>query len=170
MAVQGLWQALENSALGQFIASSAWAFPTLESIHVIAIVTVVGSIAVMDLRLLGLASSDRPVSETSHDVLPWTWGAFVLAAVTGGLLFISKATNYAANPYFMFKLALIVLAGANMAAFHLITWRNIGSWDSGKAAIPTAAKLAGGFSLALWVVVVFLARAIGFTLDKFGGV
>jgi hypothetical protein len=167
MALQGLWQALEASSLGQYIAASTWAFPTLESIHVIAIVTVVGSIAVMDLRLLGLASTESPVTRISRDTLPLTWGAFVLAALTGSLLFISKATNYAANPYFIIKLALIVLAGVNMAVFHLFTWRNVGSWDAARA-MPTAAKIAGGVSLGFWVVAVFLARAIGFTLDKFG--
>jgi hypothetical protein len=166
MALQGLWQALEASSLGQYIAASTWAFPTLESIHVIAIVTVVGSIAVMDLRLLGLASVKSRVTQVSKDTLPLTWGAFALAAVTGSLLFISKATTYAVNPYFFWKLVLIALAGANMAAFHLLTWRSVGTWDAAGAP-PTAAKLAGGFSLGFWIVAVFLARAIGFTLDKF---
>jgi hypothetical protein len=166
MGLQGIWQALEATALGQYIASSTWAFPTIESIHVIAIVTVVGSIAVMDLRLLGLASTASPVTRVSRDTLPLTWGAFVLAAITGGLLFISKATTYAVNPYFLVKLVLIALAGANMAAFHLLTWRSVGIWDA-RAAPPTAAKLAGGVSLGFWVLAVLLARAIGFTLDKF---
>ena len=166
MILQGLWQGLENSALGQYIAASSWAFPTIETVHVIAIVTVVGSIAVLDLRLLGLSSTDRPVTETSREMLPLTWGAFALAAVSGGLLFISKATTYTVNPYFLWKLALIALAGVNMLFFHLITWKSVGAWDAGKA-LPRAAKLAGGVSLGFWVVAVFLARAIGFTLDKF---
>ena len=165
MAVQGLWQALENTALGQFIVSSTWAFPTLETIHVIAITTVVGSIAIMDLRLLGLASTDRTVAAESRDTLPLTWGAFALAAVTGGLLFISKATTYTVNPYFLWKLVLIALAGANMAAFHLFTWKSVEG--SASSRLPSAARLAGGLSLGFWVVAVFLARAIGFTLDKF---
>jgi hypothetical protein len=167
MFLQGLWQALEGSALGQYIAASSWAFPTFETVHVIAIVTVVGSIAVMDLRLLGLASKDSPVTEVSNDTLPWTWGAFAVAMVTGLLLFISKATTYIVNPYFLWKMVLILLAGVNMAVFHLITWPSVKDWDIGREA-PRAAKIAGGLSLGFWVVVVFVARAIGFTLDKFG--
>ncbi len=86
--------------------------------------------------------------------------------VTGSLLFISKATNYMANPFFLSKMVLIVLAGANMAVFHVFTWRTVKTWDSG-CAVPLPGKIAGGLSLGFWVVVVFVARAIGFTLDKY---
>jgi hypothetical protein len=165
MILQGLWQGLENSALGQYIAASSWAFPTIETVHVIAIVTVVGSIAVMDLRLLGLASKESPVTEMSTDTLPWTWGAFVIALISGGLLFISKATTYMVNPFFLWKMVLIAIAGLNMAVFHVLTWRTVKQWDVGP--LPRGAKIAGGVSLGFWIVVVFVARAIGFTLDKF---
>jgi hypothetical protein len=166
MILQGLWQGIEATPIAQYIASSAWAFPTIEIVHVIAIVTVVGTIAVMDLRLIGVASRECAVTEMSRDTLRWTWGAFVLAALTGGLLFISKATSYVVNPYFLWKMVLIVLAGANMAVFNFFTWRTVKSWDS-NCAVPRAGKIAGGLSLGFWVAVVFVARAIGFTLDKF---
>ncbi len=167
MVLQGLWQAIADWPLAQYVASSAWAFPTLETIHVLAITTVLGTILVVDLRLLGLASGRAPVTEISHDALRWTWGAFALAFVTGALLFTSKATNYAPNPFFDWKMILILLAGANMAVFHLVTWKGVGDWDTADAP-PRAARIAGGVSLVLWIVVVFLARAVGFTLDKFG--
>jgi hypothetical protein len=60
-------------------------------------------------------------------------------------------------------MVLLLLAGLNMAIFHLPTWRTVDAWDSGQA-IPRAAKLAGGLSLMFWVVVVFCGRVIGFTL------
>jgi hypothetical protein len=166
MVLQGLWQALEASSLGQYIASSSWAFPTIETVHVIAIVTVVGSILIVDLRLLGLASNESRVTELSNDTLPWTWGAFALAMISGSLLFISKATTYMVNPYFLWKMVLILLAGVNMGVFHVFTWRTVKLWDTDRSA-PLAAKIAGGMSLTFWVVVVFVARAIGFTLDKY---
>ena len=161
-----LWPAIENWPLSQYVAASTWAFPTFETIHVIAIVTVVGSIAVMDLRLLGIASRESAVTEMSNDTLPWTWGAFVLAGITGALLFISKATNYIVNPYFLWKMVLIAIAGINMGIFHFFTWRTVKHWDQGTE-IPLGGKIAGGVSLAFWILVVFVARAIGFTLDKY---
>jgi hypothetical protein len=163
MTLDTFWKALETSSVGIYVAESAWAFPTLESIHVIAIVTVVGAIAVMDLRLVGLTSRSCAVTAMSRDTLPWTWGAFVLAAITGLLLFVSKATSYVINPWFQLKMATIVLAGLNMGIFHLFTWRSVGTWDSG-CEVPFGGKLAGWLSLIFWVLVVFFGRAIGFTL------
>jgi hypothetical protein len=165
MILQALWQAIESWPLSQYIVTSEWVFPTLESVHVIAITTVIGTVALMDLRLLGLVSTTTKVTEVSHDTLRWTWGAFGLALVTGGLLFISKATVYMVNPYFVWKMALILLAGVNMAVFHVFTWPTVASWNA--STTPRPAKIAGGLSIAIWLTVVFLGRMIGFTLDKF---
>jgi hypothetical protein len=167
MNLQSFWESLETSSVGTFVAESTWAFPTIESAHVIALVTVVGTIAVMDLRLLGLASTSYPVRAISRDTLRWTWVAFVLAAITGGLLFASNASGYAGNPHFQRKIILLVLAGLNMAVFHLFTWRSIENWDS-EVSVPLGAKIAGTFSLLLWVGVVFFGRMVGFTLGAFG--
>jgi hypothetical protein len=163
MDLVSLWQSLETSSVGSFVAESAWAFPTLESIHVIALVTVVGTIAITDLRLLGLASKKVAVTVVSRETLPFVWGAFVLAAITGSLLFVSKASSYAANPYFQLKMLFLVIAGLNMAIFHVFTWRSVKVWDT-DSVLPTAAKIAGGTSLLFWMMVVFFGRVIGFTL------
>jgi hypothetical protein len=162
MGLDSLWQSLQASALGTYIAESTWAFPTFESIHVIAIVTVVGTIAVVDLRLLGVTARYCPITVLSNDTLKWTWGAFVLAAITGGLLFVSKATSYMANPYFLTKMGLLILAALNMGYFHFFTQKSIKDWDLG--VVPPAAKAAGMLSLIFWVGVVFCGRVIGFTL------
>jgi hypothetical protein len=163
MNLQPLWEALELSPVGDFIASSSWAFPTVECVHVIAIVTVVGTVMIMDLRLLGLTSKAASVMEMTNDTLPWTWGAFVLAAISGLLLFVSKAHIYMIDPWFLWKIGLIAVAGVNMAIFHALTWKSVREWDSGRET-PRAAKIAGFTSLFLWLLVVFCARLIGFTL------
>ncbi|GGD47463.1 hypothetical protein GRI62_08685 [Erythrobacter arachoides] len=161
-----IWESIEYSSLGTSIAESLWAFPTLETIHVIALVTVIGTIAVMDLRLLGIASNETAVTRMSSDTLPWTWGAFVLAAITGTLLFISKASSYMANPYFIMKMGLLVLAALNMLYFHFVTYKTVHDWDTGLH-LPTGAKVAATLSLVFWIGVVFAGRAIGFTLGIF---
>ena len=160
------WQWLEDSPLGAFVAGSEWAFPTIESIHVIAIVTVVGSIAVMDLRLLGAASRDHAVKLLSRDTLPWTWGAFVIAAISGLLLFSSKAHIYVIDPWFIAKMAAMAIAGINMAIFHATTWKTVDNWNEGSE-IPMAGKVAAGLSLFFWIVVIFCGRLIGFTLGLY---
>lgn len=157
-----IWESIEYSSLGTSIAESLWAFPTLETIHVIALVTVLGTIFVMDLRMLGVASAGRAISKISTDTLKWTWIGFIVAAITGTLLFTSKASTYMVNPYFIVKMVLIVLAGLNMLYFHFVTWKNVDSWDLTDT--PMSAKVAGVLSLSFWIVVVFCGRAIGFTL------
>jgi hypothetical protein len=161
---QTIWEQIEFSSLGQYIAADPLAFPMIESVHVIAIVTVVGAIMIMDLRMLGFASNAGAISRISRETVRLTWVAFVFAAITGVLLFISKASNYMNNPYFLMKLGFIVLAGVNMAWFHLITQRSQDQWDSA-ANIPTSVKVAGALSLTLWLLVIFFGRAIGFTLS-----
>ena len=85
---------LEATPWGTAVRESTWLFPTIESIHVLMLVLVVGSIMVVDLRLLNLTSRDRSVKELTDEVLPWTWVAFAGAAITGTLLFSSSALKY----------------------------------------------------------------------------
>lgn len=165
MDLQPLWEKIELSPIGDWVASSSWAFPTIETVHVIAICTVFGTVAMMDLRLLGLASKENRVTELSRDTLTWTWGAFVLAAITGTALWMSKTHVYMKEPWFYAKMILIGVAGINMFIFHFVTWKTIGQWDKGKP--PTAARIAGFTSLGLWLVVIYCARMIGFTLGLY---
>jgi hypothetical protein len=161
-----IWESIEYSQLGITIAESTWMFPTLETIHVIALVTVLGMIAIVDLRLVGVGSRSLAVTKLSKDTLPWVWGAFLLAAATGSLLFISKATSYVVNPYFLWKLVMLSLAGMNMMYFHFFTYRTVEHWDLDPS-VPMGAKVAGALSLIFWLAVVFFGRAIGFTLGIF---
>lgn len=158
-----IWEAIQYSPIGIAIAESLWAFPMIETVHVIALATVFGTIAIMDLRLLGLASTNVPITRLSNDTLKWTWIGFVVAAITGTLLFVSKASSYMINPFFVTKMAIMALAGINMLVFHFVTYKTVGDWDTA-ASPPTAAKVAGLLSITMWLVIVFCGRAIGFTL------
>jgi hypothetical protein len=162
MDLPGIAAWVENGAIGTAIRESSWLFPTIETCHVIAIVTVVGSIAILDLRLLGLASRERPVTTVMSDVLPWTWWSFIAAAISGSLLFTSKAVEYYKDGPFRVKMLLLVLAAINMGVFERLTKRNVANWD-GDESTPLAARIAGGVSLLLWVAIVACGRWIGFT-------
>ena len=142
-------------------------FPTLESIYVIALVTVLGTVFIVDLRMLGWTSNKFAVTKVAKDTLPWTWAAFVLAAITGTLLWISKATDYMHNPWFLLKMGAMALAGLNMMYFHFMTWRTVEHWDR-DATMPPAVKVAAALSIVFWLCVTFFGRMIGFTLGQFG--
>jgi hypothetical protein len=169
MTLDPILKWLESTPIAQAIAEGESLFPWIECIHVLAITVVVGSIAIVDLRLIGFASRDRSISRITKDVLPCTWIAFVIAAASGALLFISKAYTYGHNFFFLGKMVLLVLAGVNMAVFHLLVSRDIDRWGLTPHTTPMPAKIAGLCSLFLWITVVAFGRWIGFTLHPLVG-
>jgi len=136
--------------------------PIVEAIHVMAIVTVFGTIFLVDLRLLGYPNLQRSFSRLHQELLRWTWGAFGVAAVTGVLLLMVNAVTYYRNTALWLKMLVILLAGINMLVFEGVTAKSVANWDKGVTP-PTAARLAGALSILLWVTVIFLGRWIGFT-------
>lgn len=161
--MENFFQKLNDLPVADTIRSSALAFPWLESVHVLAIALVLGTIAVVDLRLLGLASVQRPVTVLIKRVLPVTWIAFAIAVVTGAAMFLSNAVTYIENTAFLVKMGLLVLAGVNMLVFHFVTYRGVGQWDS-SAKTPAGARAAGAISISVWVAVIAFGRWIGFTI------
>jgi uncharacterized protein DUF6644 len=164
LQLKDLISVLEHSALADNIRENDVLFPLIESVHVLAICLVVGSILAVDLRLLGLAWIHRSVNSVTRGVLPLTWGAFVVAVGSGGLMFISNATKYLGNGFFIAKMILIGVAGLNMAMFHLISAKDLPRWENATRP-PLPARLAGGLSILLWVTVVACGRWIGFTME-----
>jgi hypothetical protein len=164
LQLKALISVLENSALADNIRENDVLFPLIESVHVLAICLVVGSILAVDLRLLGLAWIHRSVSSVTRGVLPLTWAAFVIAVGSGGLMFISNATKYLGNGFFIAKMILIGMAGLNMAMFQLISAKDMPRWEN-EPRPPLPARVAGGLSILLWVTVVACGRWIGFTME-----
>jgi len=163
MSLESFYAWQEGTRIASTIRENELLFPLIESVHVLSITLVFGTIAAVDLHLLGFGSRERRISELMAELLPFTWVAFVAAAVTGTLLFSSNATVYGRNFYFDAKIVLMALAGLNMLVFHLFVGRGVARWGA-SASTPWGAKLAGGTSLAIWVAVVTCGRWIGFTM------
>lgn len=140
------------------VISEGWGFPFLEALHVTGLALLIGSIGILDLRLLNLTGRSLRVTTLTKAVVPWTWSGFGLAVVTGLLIFAGAADRYAHNPAFQAKMALLLLAGANMAVFQFWCWKSVAEWDVGLPSM--AARIAGGLSLLFWCAVVFAARMI----------
>ena len=165
MNISEVLKSIENTDIASSIRDSLFLFPMLESIHVMGLALVFGTIAIIDLRLLGLASTHRPFRRMASDTLKWTWIAFTITFLTGGLMFTTNATVYFHNSVFQAKMALLLLAGINMGIFELTSGRSVRQWDTSSSP-PAAAKTAAVISLMLWIGVIFLGRWIGFTTSR----
>jgi hypothetical protein len=155
---------IHGNPIAQTIRENELLFPWIESLHVLAVTLVLGSIALVDLRLIGVRALNRPISNISKELLPITWMAFLVAAVTGAILFTSNALSYSQNWYFISKIILLALAGVNMMCFQFIIGKNIDSWNHYQQ-LPLPARISGALSLTLWISIIVCGRWIGFTLE-----
>ena len=151
---------LQDLPFAQTIAQGDWYFPGLECLHVLALAVVFGSISMVDLRLVNLALKSRSIVQLEREVLPWTWIAFCLAVITGGLMFSSAATRYYGLWPFKVKMLLLACAGLNMLVFNLVLSKDVASWEHG--ATPVKARVAGWLSLILWTAIIVCGRWVGF--------
>lgn len=153
--------AIEASALGEAMRKSLWLFPTVETLHIIGLALLVGSIAVLDLRLLGF-SRGISVRRLAAHVLPWTLGSFVLIVPTGLAMFVAHAGDYISSSTFVLKICLIMAAGVNAAVFHAGVFRSAASWDVDLMP-PAAARASAVLSLLLWMSVIACGRFLAYT-------
>jgi hypothetical protein len=165
MDIAGLIASLESSAVATGIRNSLYLFPLIEAVHVIGVTLVFGTIVIIDLRLLGVASVDRPFTAIASDVFRWTWIAFAVTATTGALMFVTNASTYYQSAYFRTKMLLLALSGINMLVFELTARRSIHAWDRDESA-PTSGRAVAALSLVIWIAVIVTGRWIGFTTSS----
>ena len=153
-------QAIHQLPLAVFLRTNAIAYPLVESLHLVSIALLFGSVAVVDLRILGL-SRNLSLRQLARHALPWTVIAFLGAAATGSLLFLAHAADLIGNRVFIAKLALISLAGANAVMFHTGPYVNVAAWDVALKA-PASARALAAASLLTWIAVIFCGRWIAY--------
>ena len=152
---------LEQTMVGAGVRESLWLFPVIETLHLLGMAALVGTIAVFDFRLLGWMLPRQRVSELARRLLPWSWAGFAVQVVTGALLFTSEAVKVYSNPAFRLKMLLILLAGVHALIFHGTIYRDVATRDD-SAVLPWRAKVAGFVSILLWIGIVAAGRFIGF--------
>lgn len=155
-----IWQAIEATPVAAFIKESMWAYPILETVHLVGLGLLFGSIVAYDLRVLG-ATAGLPLSVLGQHVLPWVWTGFLLNAASGVLLFSSDAVEFASNPALQAKLVLIALAGMNAAVFQLRTRQATHAmWSAGTA--PVTERVLATLSIVLWTGVIIAGRMMAY--------
>jgi hypothetical protein len=151
---------LETSGLGEMMRRSTWMYPIVEIVHIVAFVILVGAVVMFDLRVLGLGRG-LPVTALARHLLCWSWAGLALVVPAGLMMFTAHATEFATNPAFLLKLALLATAAVNVAFFHLVPYRSVGAWDVAVEA-PGAARVAAVLSIVIWIAVITCGRLIAY--------
>ena len=134
--------------------TNEWAFPVCEVLHIIGFAIAIGTITMVDLRLLGIGLKKESAAELLKGTAPWTLGGLALVLISGPLIFSSDPNMYLRNASFRFKITMLVLA--------IIFNYTIHRWVALKHSSGGPAVLAGLISLALWISVVFGGIFIAF--------
>ena len=136
---------------------SLYVYPIVETLHVLALIPFVGTLIFVDLRLLGWVFRDIPVTQVTLRVLPWTIAGFVLAVITGGLLFYAIPIRTYQSVFFRIKILLMICAALNAWYFH----RRITAQQNNEP-LSRSTRLAGAFSLVAWIGVTVSGRMIAY--------
>ncbi len=153
--MEALLDALAQSGIAQYLRFSRWGYAAVNTAHVFSIALLVGSIFTMDLKLFGAWP------RIAHDalvrvLLPVAFGGFLVALITGPLLFLTRPTEYIELGVFQLKLALIIIGALSAIIAHLA----YGLWLE-KADRPARLRT-GAISLICWFGALVAGRMIAF--------
>jgi len=155
----GFLEWLQSTWVARLVSESLWGYPSFETVHTIGMALLIGSLGLIDLRVLGF-KTDLPILET-RKLLPLAWLGFTLNAISGTLLFTSDATTFFASYTFRIKIVLIILGGLNAA---LLSHQIFNPAPAGGPVTPTTgAKWLAGTSLVFWFGAVIAGRLIAYT-------
>ena len=161
MSLFELCEWLGNTSWSIALHESRYAFLVVLTIHVLTLSVFVGTALMIDLRLLGAAMVRVPASQVIERLVPWSAAGLILMMTSGALLFYAAPLVRYQNVFFRMKMATLVLALLNAWLFHRTVHRRIADWDR-DAVPPPAARLAGGLSLILWVVIIAAGRMMAY--------
>jgi hypothetical protein len=150
----------------EWLGNTPWSIALHEShylylgvlaVHVLTLAVFVGTVVMIDLRLMGMTMAGAPASEVIGRLLPWNIAGLAVMLTTGTLLFFAAPVLAYENVFFRIKMVTLALAVANAWVFERTIYRRIAEWDRDPVP-PPMARVAGGLSLALWALIITSGR------------
>ena len=151
---------LEQTQLSQAIQVHLWSVPAVQTIHILAIAAIMAAALMLNLRLLGIVGTDRPLAEVSRRLRPVIWWAFPVLLLTGSFLIVGEPQRSLESPVFQLKMLLIIAIIALMLAYQVPLGKDSKFWDAGGRS--AGIKLIAVVSLALWVGILCAGRWIAY--------
>jgi len=158
--LEGLITKLAETPWSIALHESLYMYAITESTHVMSIMVFVGTIAMVDLRLLGISYTKIPVSQMLSRMLPWTVAGFVLLVTTGAMLFLAIPIRTYHSLWFRLKCLMILVAAINIAIFTFKVEGDKKKWDLGP--VPRKSKICAVISLTAWCCVIVFGRLIAY--------
>lgn len=152
---------LSETALSQAIQATDWVIPAVQTVHIIAVATVITSILMVDLRLMGFAARRQPIAAVVKRYLPPVWYALPVLLATGSTLIIAEPSRSLQNPVFILKMCLLLLAAGVTLLCQLPLSKDAGYWDESESR-RRKVRLIGFLSLPIWTAVLFAGRWIAY--------
>jgi hypothetical protein len=137
---------IQANPIGDALNNTEWAFPMAECFHIDAFAFSIGTIMLVDLRLLGVGFRRQSAAQLVKDTSPWTIVGLTVVLIAGMALFLSDPVMYYRNASFRFKVTIFVLAVIYNYTIH----RKVAQSDFS----PAVGMLVGIVSIALWVSIV----------------
>ena len=150
-----MWEALEQSGWVKTFGGTGWMYASVSVIHYLTMFWFIGSIAIIDLRVMGLAARKRSVTELADQLFPWAWTGMALAIVSGFFMFATDAGDWAPDRVFHWKLILIAIS----ITLVIIVQLCVPKWAQ-EPKIPTTAKFIALASLLFWIATIVMASEI----------
>src|SRR6266849_615932 len=137
---------LQNNSLIALINGTAWTAAALEVVHYFSMFIPVGSMVIVDLRVLNLVGRGQDATQLAERLFPWMWASLALNVLSGFFMFAGSAASYYSNDIFHDKLMVIALA----VVANIIVQQKVSKWDQ-LPAMPGSAKLLALVSIGLWI-------------------
>lgn len=153
---------LSTTRASLFIQEVAWIVPTVQTVHILGIAVVIGSILLVNLRILGLAMPGQPVVAVARRFLPWVWVTAGILLLSGAILIVGEPGRSLPNPTFLLKMGLLLAVLTLTAVLQRGLRRDPLFWESTPLRHTQALVIATA-SLVLWVGIVFAGRWIAYS-------
>ena len=150
-----IFQWLHDLPLSTVVRESSPVYATVETLHAVGMGILVGTITIVNLRLLGVLK--RIPIFMLVNLLPVIWAGFIINACSGSLMFMSDAVKMSVNRIFLTKMCLIFAGFILALALRRLVFRNMASWKEG-GAIPRSAKVLSCSSLLVWYGAIVAGR------------
>lgn len=135
--------------------------PVVQTVHILSVAAIMGSVVLIDLRVLGLALPSQSTTELVRRLMPWTWWALPVLAVSGLVSVCARPTRYLFNPVFGLKFAMLAPAIVLAVVFQRGSATDASFWEQSRGRRASARTIAA-FSLLLWIGVVMAGRWIAY--------